>query len=89
MSPHLTDWTPDHAQATAFAGGVRNMGEQHWRAITSCRELTLRSGSLPSLDELVAFSGLTDEQLRRLFGDVHSLLPAIAGLSGCLPESLP
>lgn len=89
MNPHLTDWTPEDAQATAFEGGVRKMGEQHWRAITSCRELTLRTGTLPSLDELVAFSGLTDEQLRRLFGAVHYLLPAIAGLSGRLPKSLP
>lgn len=88
MNPHLTDWTPDDAIATAAAAGLRTLGKHHWRAIAACRELAFRDGELPSIQTLAAFSHLAAEDLQKLFGDTTTLLPAIAGLTGRLPESL-
>lgn len=86
MNPHSIDWNPDAAVLTARAAGLRTLGQQHWLAITTCRELALREGQLPTLDAIVAASGLSAERLRSLFGPIENLLPAIAGLTGRLPD---
>jgi sulfur relay (sulfurtransferase) DsrC/TusE family protein len=69
MTAHAIDvWTPEIAEEIAANAGV-TLGEEHWQAITRCREIFAREGVLPDASRV------------HIPSDIESLIPRICGHS--------
>jgi hypothetical protein len=74
------EWTPERAEATAAALGLR-LGAVHWRVIGCARELWSGTRGTVDLDALAAWAGISPANLAALFREpVADRLRAIAGI---------
>lgn len=86
----LTDplqWTPAIAEVLAEEEGISPLSEEHWKVLTVCREEAARRGKSPGIWRLSRLSGISVDDLRRLFAATPEKLAArIGGLrnpDGC------
>lgn len=80
----LTDplqWTPAVAEVLAEEEGISPLSEEHWKVLTVCREEAARRGKSPGAWKLSRLSGVSIDDLKRLFASAPENLAArIAGL---------
>jgi tRNA 2-thiouridine synthesizing protein E len=66
-------WSEEFAAQLAIQDGLGTLDENHWRAIHYLRDRYLRLGAIPPVRHLCRGSGLTQEQLKSLFGSCYAL----------------
>lgn len=80
---YLTDssqWTPEVGEAIAAQSGME-LGTDHWKVITFCREDAAKEGQAPGLRRISKMSGVGTKDLYKLFPKGPGKLAArIAGL---------
>jgi len=74
-------WTPEIAELLARNSGIDALTDRHWSVIALCREDAARRGTTPRGARIEELSGLSREELQRLFrGDPENTITRISGL---------
>ena len=72
-------WTKVLAEQIAEFDGITPLTENHWKVIDHIRERFFRVGDVPALRLVCRATGLTQTEIRRLFGNCRAAW-RIAGL---------
>ena len=63
----VEDWNPQIAERIAREIGIEHLSERHWQVVSSLRRAFLQRGTMPWLRMLSRVSGVSIQELYRLF----------------------